>query len=492
MAEAVNPWGVAARPASAKPQGFFNLGSDVSKSPSRSFKEVVSGNTSAGDSISSLAHSSMNGVPAIFLFDEEVLKLASPFQFTLVAKFTLRRPNLDAIRSVFGRPLQNDQATTARSRPSVARILVEVDITKKHTKEVWLGSKAFGYMQKVEFEKVPDFCNHCKMHGHSMTDCFSLHPNLRNKSSTSNDMQEIHMEREPENISKQVMVSPIVEGREIDADSLVADNNNLAENVDKDVTNGIDNRQDITRNINEISGEPNLYISVDSMLQNTSNINLSPPTHAPPLGEVPSEHNEGGNMDDTEVEEGECVSRAKPGRIENDQNLACENDGFTKVGKKKNNFEVSWLERERNRWFLEHFWRVHHQWSVVLYHPRRVKKDVILCHHQEGEKGCGSLPSPEGRVRKDERVIKDVVLCHHQEGEKDVLVVICHHWEGEKGHTVALFNQDQGSEGEDFGEEGVPTQGPTPGSDPNFYHDMIQRFDRLDTQFDQIENHMNM
>ncbi|PKU84885.1 hypothetical protein MA16_Dca024074 [Dendrobium catenatum] len=35
------------------------------------------------------------------LTDEEVLKLASPFQFTLVGKFGLRRPNLDAIRNFF-------------------------------------------------------------------------------------------------------------------------------------------------------------------------------------------------------------------------------------------------------------------------------------------------------------------------------------------------------------------------------------------------------
>ncbi|KAL0921492.1 hypothetical protein M5K25_008569 [Dendrobium thyrsiflorum] len=158
MGDAANPWGVAASSASAKPQGFFNLGSEISKSPSRSFKEVVSGNTSAGDSISSLAHSSMNEVPAILLSDEEVLKLASPFQFTLVA----------------------------------------------------------------------------------------------------------------------------------------ATNNNIEVNGDKEVTNGIDNRQDMARNINEKAVEPNLYLSVDSMLQNISDINDSPTYNAPPCEGAPSDHMEGG------------------------------------------------------------------------------------------------------------------------------------------------------------------------------------------------------
>ncbi|KAL0926253.1 hypothetical protein M5K25_002467 [Dendrobium thyrsiflorum] len=212
----------------------------------------------------------VRGFPALLMSDDDILKLASPFQFTLVGKFLVRRPNLDAIRnflgklklsgifsiglldarhvsiqlsndldysrifarrsyyilncqmrllkwtpffdvieespiisfpnlrlhffnahvlhalgSIFGRPLKTDQATASRSRPSVARILVEVDITKKHPKEVWLGSENSGYLQKVEFENVPDFCMHCKIHGHSINDCFVAHPQLRKNNMTS-------------------------------------------------------------------------------------------------------------------------------------------------------------------------------------------------------------------------------------------------------------------------------------------------------------------
>ncbi|PKU79417.1 hypothetical protein MA16_Dca000762 [Dendrobium catenatum] len=254
-------------------KGFFKLDAgDLSSPPkSRSFKEVLSGESPAGDVLPILSQSTFNGVPAILLTDEEVLKLASPFQFTLVGKFGLNRPNLDSIRSffnslklsgfffiglldsrhvaiqlsndldysiifarrsyfthncqmrilkwtpffdikeespivpiwisfpnlrlhffnpkvlhalgsIFGRPLQTDQATASRKRPSVARILVEVDITKKHSKEIWVGSKAFGYMQKVEFEKVSEFCPHCKIHGHALTECFKLHPELKKHS----------------------------------------------------------------------------------------------------------------------------------------------------------------------------------------------------------------------------------------------------------------------------------------------------------------------
>ncbi|PKU80862.1 hypothetical protein MA16_Dca009273 [Dendrobium catenatum] len=54
-----------------------------------------------GDNVLKFIQSVVNGVPAVLIFDEDILKLASPFQFTLVGKFTLHRPNLDSIRSFF-------------------------------------------------------------------------------------------------------------------------------------------------------------------------------------------------------------------------------------------------------------------------------------------------------------------------------------------------------------------------------------------------------
>ncbi|KAI0522535.1 hypothetical protein KFK09_004915 [Dendrobium nobile] len=233
-----NPWGSVSRSEQIKNKGFLNLDAgDCSPPRSRSFKEVLSCGTSSGDVLPNLSQTTFNGVPAILLTDDEVLKMDSPFQFTLVENFGLNRPNLDSIRmfftnlkllgffsiglldsrhvaiqlsndldysrvfarrsyfifncqmrvlkwtqffdikeespivpiwisfpnlrlhfftqlvlhalgSIFRRPLQTDQATASRTRPSMARILVEVDITKKHSKEIWVGSKAYGYMQK--------------------------------------------------------------------------------------------------------------------------------------------------------------------------------------------------------------------------------------------------------------------------------------------------------------------------------------------------------
>ncbi|KAL0926169.1 hypothetical protein M5K25_002374 [Dendrobium thyrsiflorum] len=95
---------------------------------------------------------------------------------------------LQAIGSLFGRPLQVDQPTANKTRPSVARILIEIDITKEYPEEIWLGSESNGYSQKVIFDQFPVFCSHCKMHGHVVDNCFILKPWLKKKEVQSNQI----------------------------------------------------------------------------------------------------------------------------------------------------------------------------------------------------------------------------------------------------------------------------------------------------------------
>ncbi|KAL0911842.1 hypothetical protein M5K25_017767 [Dendrobium thyrsiflorum] len=108
--------------------------------------------------------------------------------------------------SIFGKPLQTDQSIASISRPSVARVLVELDILKKHPDEIWLGSELNGYFQKVEFENLPIFYSHCKMHGHGIKECFRLHPHLR-KEESSKQVQ-------GRDLIPDVNVSPNPEGNE--------------------------------------------------------------------------------------------------------------------------------------------------------------------------------------------------------------------------------------------------------------------------------------
>ncbi|KAL0923122.1 hypothetical protein M5K25_007168 [Dendrobium thyrsiflorum] len=400
-------WGKASSPIGGKNKGFLSLEVEGnSPSKSRSFKDVLSGNDSVGD-LSTLAQSVFNGVPAVLLSDEEVLKLASPFQFTLVGKFSLRRPNLDTIRqffgnlkltgffsvglldarhvsiqltndldysrvfarrsyfvnncqmhilkwtpffdirqespivpiwisfpnlrlhffnpkvlhalgSLFGRPLQTDQATAARTCPSVARVLVEVDITKKHAKEVWVGSKAYGYLQKVEFENIPDFCSHCKMHGHASTVCFKLHPDLKNAPKPTEEENvpscEIGLPDGKINNTDQLMnveqtPSRVVQGHvsASDVDCVKANVSVLNDNAPSSISVPTD-----------VEKSTEFFISIESMLQNDASTSPTVPNEnqvpaSTPLNSVGKEvHTEVGEA----REEGEFIPN-EVGNMEN-------------------------------------------------------------------------------------------------------------------------------------------------------------------------------
>ncbi|XP_028550843.1 uncharacterized protein LOC114579665 [Dendrobium catenatum] len=73
---------------------------------------------------------------------------------------------LFGLGELFGKPLKIDEATSVGSRPSIARVLVEIDITKNYPKQVWLGSDLLGYAQEVVFDDFPHFCGVCKKLGH--------------------------------------------------------------------------------------------------------------------------------------------------------------------------------------------------------------------------------------------------------------------------------------------------------------------------------------
>ncbi|KAL0905985.1 hypothetical protein M5K25_024441 [Dendrobium thyrsiflorum] len=71
-----------------------------------------------------------------------------------------------------------NNATSVGSRPSVARVLVELDVTKRFPGRVWLGSDKLDYIQHVEMESFPSFCDHYKSLVHFRIDCYKLNPPL--------------------------------------------------------------------------------------------------------------------------------------------------------------------------------------------------------------------------------------------------------------------------------------------------------------------------
>ncbi|PKU75975.1 hypothetical protein MA16_Dca006022 [Dendrobium catenatum] len=190
---------------------------------------------------------------------------------------------LHALGTIFGRPLQIDQATASRTRPSVSRVLVEVDILKKHPKEIWVGSKAYGYLQKAKFEKVPDFCTHCKIHGHANVDCFKIHPDLKKAAnyesvrpgSAVNNHVEVPIVEKSEEENTVIPVEP----PQTDHNSQLDVNEEICRNVREEVGNkenmdlinlkkGIQTNEDHRgqENNSSTSTNPKLFILVDDML----------------------------------------------------------------------------------------------------------------------------------------------------------------------------------------------------------------------------------
>ncbi|XP_009768438.1 uncharacterized protein [Nicotiana sylvestris] len=81
--------------------------------------------------------------------------------------------------SAIGTPFEMDLATRGRTRPSIAKVRVEIDLLKDQPNSVYVGqiydnAPQKGFMQKIEFEGVPKYCKFCRKLGHNMINCRAL------------------------------------------------------------------------------------------------------------------------------------------------------------------------------------------------------------------------------------------------------------------------------------------------------------------------------
>lgn len=66
-----------------------------------------------------------------------------------------------------------DAATKCKTRPSMAKVRVEIDLLKSQPELVFLGfendnSPLRGHVQKLEYENIPRYYKYCKKLGHLM------------------------------------------------------------------------------------------------------------------------------------------------------------------------------------------------------------------------------------------------------------------------------------------------------------------------------------
>jgi len=83
---------------------------------------------------------------------------------------------LREIASVVGTPLVLDNATLKRLFGHYARILVDIDFSKKIFHEILIEQEGGSYPVEVVYERILDFCSHCHTLGHDCTNCRWLYP----------------------------------------------------------------------------------------------------------------------------------------------------------------------------------------------------------------------------------------------------------------------------------------------------------------------------
>jgi len=79
---------------------------------------------------------------------------------------------LSKLASVLGKPLQCDKLTATKERVSFARVLVEIDLLADRRSSINITlPNGNTHIQRVIYETLPKFCQHCKVLGHSTGTC---------------------------------------------------------------------------------------------------------------------------------------------------------------------------------------------------------------------------------------------------------------------------------------------------------------------------------
>ncbi|XP_027158185.1 uncharacterized protein LOC113759809 [Coffea eugenioides] len=84
------------------------------------------------------------------------------------------------ITSMVGNHLLVDAATLVVSRPTVARVCIEMDLLWSTPSRVWIGNgNHAGFWQELVVENPTRYCSHCFRQGHDVETCHVLKPELR-------------------------------------------------------------------------------------------------------------------------------------------------------------------------------------------------------------------------------------------------------------------------------------------------------------------------
>jgi hypothetical protein len=83
---------------------------------------------------------------------------------------------LKEIASAIGTPIDLDGLTRNIPFGHYARILVDIDLSKRAYDEILVEREGFAFKVDVQYERRPLFCHHCYVIKQNVTTCKWLHP----------------------------------------------------------------------------------------------------------------------------------------------------------------------------------------------------------------------------------------------------------------------------------------------------------------------------
>ncbi|WMV59325.1 hypothetical protein MTR67_052710 [Solanum verrucosum] len=117
---------------------------------------------------------------------EETTKAIAWISFPTLPPNFFGKEAVFSLAAAVGKPLQVDLATQNKTRPSCARVKVEVDLLGEFPKRINIGVRMKSGEVKerwihIKYDYMPKYCKTCKLQGHNEHECFIIHPELYQK-----------------------------------------------------------------------------------------------------------------------------------------------------------------------------------------------------------------------------------------------------------------------------------------------------------------------
>ncbi|WMV49322.1 hypothetical protein MTR67_042707 [Solanum verrucosum] len=119
----------------------------------------------------------------LFNPEEETTTTIAWISFLALPPIFFGKDTIFSMAAAVGRPLQVDLETQNKTRPSCARVKVEVDLLGEFPKRINIGvrKKSWEVMDKwvaIKYDYIPKYCKTCKLQGYNEEDCYVIHPEL--------------------------------------------------------------------------------------------------------------------------------------------------------------------------------------------------------------------------------------------------------------------------------------------------------------------------